>query len=117
MLPKTLSTIYIHMLASSIPQLSPPLFSKSQIGQEDGAHLPRIHGRRQRQRPKALHHGEDVVLPSCCAERQPGALNWALGVEIPWIWLNKRGERMGSKMVLCQKLVKQLVLTLQKKMV
>jgi len=52
------------------------MFSKSQIGQEDGAHLPRIHGRRQRQRPEALHHGEDVVLPSCGAERQPGALGW-----------------------------------------
>ena len=70
------------------------MFSKSQIGQEDGAHLPRIHGRRQRQRPEALHHGEDVVLPSCGAERQPGALGWRYHGFDP-----KRGERMGSKMV------------------
>ena len=79
------------------------MFSKSQIGQEDGAHLPRIHRGRQRQSPEALYHGEDVVLPSCGAERQPGALGdtrhfgprWHWAGRYQAFWPNKMGGKDG----------------------
>ena len=110
MLPKTLRTIYIHILASSIPQLSPHVF---QVSDRTGRWCsPAAHS----WPPPAPAPRSSAPWRRCStAQLRRWATTWGTGVEIPWIWPKKGGKGWVRRWSNSQRSWKQLVLTLQKK--